>query len=100
MLDVIESGYKIPFIQAPTSYNANNNASARSHCEFVNEAVNELMGQRCIEEIIEKPFIINPLTVTVQSSGKKRLILDLRHVNKFIYRQKFKCEDVKTAMQL
>ena len=58
------------------------------------------MGQRCIEGIIEKPFIINPLTVTVQSSGKKRLILDLRHVNKFIYKQKFKCEDVKTAMQL
>ena len=100
VLDIIESGYKIPFIQTPTSYYANNNASARNHFEFVNEAVNDLLGQRCIEEITEKPFIINPLTVTVQSSGKKRLILDLRHVNKFIYKQKFKCEDVKTAMQL
>ena len=87
-------------MQTPTSYYANNNASARNHFEFVNEAVNELLEQRCIEEITEKPFIINPLTVTVQSSGKKRLILDLRHVNKFIYKQKFKCEDVKTAMQL
>ena len=100
MLDIIESGYKIPFIQTPTSYYANNNASARNHFDFVSEAVNELLGQRCIEEITEKPFIINPLTVTVQSSGKKRLILDLRHVNKFIYKQKFKCEDVKTAIQL
>ena len=65
MLDIIESGDKIPFIQTPTSYYANNNASARNHFEFVNEAVNELLGQRCIEETTEKPFIINPLTVTV-----------------------------------
>ena len=100
MLDIIEPAYKIPFIQTPTSYYANNNASARNHFEFVNEAVNELLGQRCIEQITEKPFIINPLTVTVQSSGNKRLILDLRRVNKFIYKQKFKCEDVKAAMQL
>ena len=53
VLDIIESGYKIPFIQTTTSYYANNNVSARNHFELVNEAVNELLGQLCIEEITD-----------------------------------------------
>ena len=48
VLDIVESGYKIPFIQTPTSYYANKNASARNNFEFVNEAVNVLLGQRCM----------------------------------------------------
>ena len=39
------------------------------------------------------PHVVNPLSVSIQSSGKKRLILDLRHVNQSIWKQKFKCED-------
>ena len=35
------------------------------------------------------PAIVNPLSVSIQSSGKKRLILDLRHVNLYIFKQKF-----------
>jgi hypothetical protein len=66
----------------------------------VNDAINELLLQRCIEEIEKRPPIINPLSVSIQSSGKKRLILDLRHVNQFAYKQKFKCEDIKTFIQL
>ena len=40
-----------------------------------------------------KPDIINPLLVSNLRSGRQRLILDLRHVNQFIYKQKFKFED-------
>ena len=36
------------------------------------------------------------LSVLVQSSGKKRLILDLRHINLHIYKQKFECEGLHT----
>jgi len=50
--------------------------------------------------MFEIPDNVNPLSVSIQSSGKKRLIIDLRHVNKFIYKQKFKCEDIKTIIQL
>ena len=32
----------------------------------------------------KQPHVVNPLSVTVQSSGKLRLILDLRHVNQLI----------------
>ena len=38
------------------------------------------------------PHVVNLLSVSIQSSGKKRLILDLRHVNHFIWKQNFRCE--------
>ena len=35
-----------------------------------------------------------------RASRKQRLILDLRHVNTFIFKQKFKCEDLSVAVQI
>ena len=46
------------------------------------------------------PDIVNPLSVSTHSSGKQRLILDLRHVNSFIFKPKFKCEDLNVAIQI
>ena len=53
--------------------------------------------------LLKKFFVhqtINPLSVSTRSSGKRRLILDLRHVNAFVYKQKFKCEDLSVATQI
>ena len=47
------------------------------------------------------PFVthvVNPLSVSIQSSGKKRLILDSRHVNQSIWKQRFKCEDWRVLL--
>ncbi|EDO35906.1 predicted protein [Nematostella vectensis] len=71
----------------PGPFVGKNNSSAFKHASFVNEAIKELISNHCVEEITYKPEIINPLSVSVQSSGKKRLIIDLRHVNKSIYKQ-------------
>ena len=57
-----------------------NNGFALEHSDFVNDAILELLQDNRIEELTTSPEIINPLTVSVQSSGKKRLILDLRHI--------------------
>ena len=42
--------------------------------------------------------MVNPLTVSVPASGKKRLILDLREVNKHVWKEKVKYEDKKVAL--
>ena len=47
-----------------------------------------------VEESISE-LLINPLTVSINSSGKKRLILDLRYVNTHVYKEKIKYEDWK-----
>ena len=47
-----------------------------------------------------QPWVVNPLSVSVRDDGKKRLVLDLRHVNPHLNKYKFKCEDVTVAQQL
>ena len=42
--------------------------------------------------------MVNPLSVSVQPNGKKRLILDLRYVNKHLIKQRVKYEDWKVAL--
>ena len=79
ILDIISDGYKILFITTPPPVHLKNNGSALEHSEFVNNATLELPQDNCIKELTTPPEIINSLTVSVQSSGKKRLILDLAY---------------------
>ena len=100
ILETIEQGYKIPFFANPSPYVRKNNKSAYDHSSFVDEAISVLLSDNRVEEVFEMPTFINPLSVSVHSSGKKRLILDLRHINLFIYKQKFKCEDLSTLREI
>ena len=36
------------------------------------------------------PVILNPLTVSIQINDKKGLILDLKHLDLHVFKQKFK----------
>ncbi|CAC5402362.1 unnamed protein product [Mytilus coruscus] len=81
-INTIKHGYVIPFLQTPTSMSFKNNKSANFHSKFVNEAISELLNIGCVIETPFQPFVVNPLSV--QSSGKKRLILDLSELNVFI----------------
>ena len=65
---------------------------------FVESAISELVGNCSVVEVPFVPHVVNPLSVSIQSSGKKRLILDLRHVNQSIWKQKFKCEDWRVLL--
>ena len=60
----------------------------------------ELLQCNRIEELSTPPEIINPFTVSVQSSGKKRLILDLRHINLYVFKQKFESEGLHTIRDI
>ena len=100
ILSVIRDGYKIPFIDLPPPKVTPNNSSALKEREFVSEAIFDLLKNKCVEVLDRPPAIVNPLSVSVQSSGKKRLILDLRHVNLYILKHKFKCEDLSVALKV
>jgi hypothetical protein len=98
VLDVIKNGYRIPFYSMPRRDFHKNNNSSLLHKEFVDSAITELLNQGLIEQCIEAPYIVNPLTVSVQSNNKKRLILNLRCVNIHVLRQSVKYEDIRTAL--
>ena len=98
ILDSIEYGYKIPFYSLPGSAMLRNNKSAREHSSFVLEAISDLLDRGLIEQLDLIPKVVNPLSVSIQSSGKKRLILDLRWVNKHVWKQSVKYEDLRLAL--
>lgn len=97
IIETITSGYILPFYSNPISIGLPNNLSALNNSEFVCTAIQDLLIKNLIAECSTAPFVVNPLTVSVQSNGKKRLILDLREINKHLWKQSVKFEDMRTA---
>ena len=97
VLDTVQDGYKIPFHSLPEASQTRNNRSATENESFVSSAILQLLEEGRIQECICKPKVVNPLSVSTNSSGKKRLILDLRKVNLHVWKEKVKYEDLKTA---
>lgn len=84
ILRTIDKGYAVPFITVPPKAFFGNSKSALAHADFVWEAVQELLYWGSVVEVPSPPHVVNPLSVSIQSFGKQRLIPDLRHVNKHI----------------
>ena len=95
ILLVIENGYRLPFASFPEPVKLKNNKSARLNADFVDEAIRELVLSGRVCEVSQEPLVVNPLSVSIQPCGKKRLILDLRHVNKCLVKQRVKYEDLE-----
>lgn len=100
VLSLVREGYKLPLIATPKSFFLRNNRSALDNRSFVAKAIDDLLANHCIDIVDSQPWVVNPLSVSARDDGKKRLVLDLRHVNTHLYKYKFKCEDVVIAKQL
>lgn len=99
ILDTLTNGYKLPFLTVPEPSFSKNNKSAIDNIEFVESAVNELVKKHCVIETPFKPHTVNPLSVSINKHGKKRLILDLRQVNKCLWKDSFTFEDWKIGLE-
>ena len=98
ILNVIKLGYRLPFWDVPSAYCSKNNLSAFKNFEFVENSIAELLESERIKQVSYKPVVLNPLSVSVQPNGKKRLILDLRYVNnRFTKKLRIKYDDWKIA---
>ena len=102
VLETIELGYKLPPLTIPPPKIFRNNKSALDERLFVEDAIHSLLFLNCIVELVYSPGITNPLSVSKQKSGKKRLILDLRYINVncHFYKSKFKCKDLSVAKEV
>lgn len=79
---IIEFGYFMPFTEEPAPFYAKNNQSSVKHAKFVEEAIELLLENKCIIEKETRSYCCNPLTVA--EGSKLRLVIDLRHVNKYV----------------
>ena len=100
ILDTIETGYVLPLKSEPTPYCRPNQASAIANATFVQQSVEELVDSGCVQSVVDLPYICSPLSVVENSVGKKRLVINLRHLNRFLWKQRFKYEDLRVAMLL
>ena len=64
--------------------------SALHESAFVQKAISDLLDRGLIQKCDHVPKVVNPLPVSIQSNGKNRFSLDVREVNKYIWKQKKK----------
>ena len=100
VLSIIESGYVLPLKSEPPVWAQKNQLSAKLKSEFVQASIEELLADSCIRRVEQKPHICSPLSVVESSAGKQRLVVNLRYLNRYLWKQKFKYEDLRTAMLL
>ena len=100
VLNTIKSGYVLPLKSEPTPFRGNNHASAYANFGFVQQSVEELVASLCVLEVSDPPYICSPLSVVESSTGKRRLVVNLRHLNRFLWKQHFKYEDLRVAILL
>ena len=98
ILRVITNGYVLPLTSLPASKILKNNRSSLKHPQFVRASIDDLLASGAIFETKTKPFVINPLTVS-DKNNKLRLVLDLRHINKFIVLGRFRFEGAETFLK-
>ncbi len=84
----------------PTSYCRPNQLSTTKNPDFVAQSISELLAGGYIRVVSRQPFVCSPLSVVENSSGKKRLVINLWHLNRFLWKQTFKYEDLRIAMLL
>lgn len=98
IVDIVKNGYRLPFISTPPPFFAKNNKSSEENHAFVTESITKLLENKCKVEIKTAPYCVNPLAVATQS--KLRLVIDLRHVNKYVKQNSFKYENLKVISKM
>ena len=95
VIDVLENGYKIPLIALSKAAKFPNNHSALNNGKFVTQAVEQHLNTGKIKEVKNPPSVVNPLSVSENGSQKFQLVLDLRYVNKHVFKDKINFDDWK-----
>ena len=73
ILNVIERGYMLPSLSLLEPAVFRNNRSSLAHAKFVEDAICEQVESGHVLEVVVPPLVVNPLSVSVQATGKKRL---------------------------
>ncbi len=63
-----------------------NRRTARDNVQFVEQSIIELLEANCAQEVHTCPNVCSPLSVVCNASGKQCLVLDLRYVNEYLWK--------------
>ena len=81
VIDTITEGYVLPLMSESPPYSRPNQHSAQLESKFVSKADIDLVAEGYVERSAKAPTECSSLSVVVNGTGKKRLVVNLRHVN-------------------
>lgn len=63
-------------------------------------SIDDLLASGCVKRVDSVPHVCSPLSLVENATSKKRLVINLRylHVNRHLWKQSCKYEDLRTAM--
>ena len=85
MLSVIEFGYVLPLMSEPIPFSGRNQPSVLQNVKFVDQCIDELLRSSCIKELDAAPYVCSPFPVVESNLGKKQLVTNLHHLNRFLF---------------
>ena len=100
VLSIVRNGFRIPFIKIPPLSSVPIKMS-QSSSPFLREEIENLLNKRAVERVQnpETPGFYSRIFLVPKKNGKFRLILDLSLLNRYIEKQAFKMETVKSVRQ-
>ena len=99
VLDIIKSGYKIPFEKLPNPFWYKNNQSAVQNMNFVREKVSSWLEAGFVIKREVRPKFVSPLSVDCRKP-KKRLCLDCTVINENLIKENTKLPTLKLSESL
>ena len=100
VLSIVRNGFRIPFIKIPPLSSVPIRMS-QSFSPFLREEIENLLNKRAVERVQNPgtPGFYSRIFLVPKKNGKFRLILDLSLLNRYIEKQAFKMEIVKSVRQ-
>ena len=84
VLNCINKGYVQPMITERPAHIQANQQSALEHSDFVNEAIEDLLNNGCVQKVSAPPHVCSPHSVVCNSEDKNCLVSNLRYINRFL----------------
>ena len=100
VLSIVRNGFRIPLIKIPPLSSVPIRMS-QSSSPFLREEIENLLNKRAVERVQNPrtPGFYSRIFLVPKKNGKFRLILDLSLLNRYIEKQAFKMETVKSVRQ-
>ena len=100
IIDWIENGVKLPFIEKQNYIFQNNHPLTNVQEKFVHAEIKDLLAKGAISEVDYIPHCVNPIGCVPKKGKKWRLICDLRWLNSNIKCPYYKNEGIDTVCDL